>query len=111
MARAEAVGDWASVGKLDLDFHVALVDATSSPRLRRMFTTVISETRLCLGVLTADDARDDLVQEHRLICDAMMEGDTDKALAVLTKHFDDAVVTLMRRQAPVDAAQGVEEVS
>ena len=111
MARAEAAGDWASVGSLDLDFHVALVDASSSPRLKRMFTTVISETRLCLGVLTADDARDDLVQEHRLICDAMMEGDTDKALAVLTKHFDDAVVTLMRRQAPVDAAQGVEEVS
>lgn len=109
MARAEAAGDWASVGNLDLDFHVALVDASSSPRLKRMFTTVISETRLCLGVLTADDARDDLVQEHRLICDAMMEGDTDKALAVLTKHFDDAVVTLMRRRAPVDAAQGVEE--
>lgn len=69
-----------------------------------MFTTVISETRLCLGVLTADDARDDLVQEHRLICDAMRGGDTDKALAVLKRHVDDAVVTLIRRQATVDAA-------
>src|SRR5687767_14223961 len=113
MGKAEAAGDWAAVGIIDLEFHVALVDASSSPRLKRMFTTVISETRLCLGVLTADDARDDLVEEHRLICEAMREGDTDQALAVLTRHFDDAVVTLMRRQAPDDGAPGrvVEENS
>ena len=113
MGKAEAAGDWASVGDLDLEFHVALVDASSSPRLRRMFTTVISETRLCLGVLTADDARDDLVQEHRLICDAMKESDTEQALAVLRRHFDDAVVTLIRRQAPVDGSprKVVEESS
>jgi DNA-binding GntR family transcriptional regulator len=103
MEKAEAAGDWEAVGNYDLEFHVALVDASGSDRLKRMFSTVISETRLCLGVLTADDARDDLVQEHRLICDAMEEGETEKALAVLKKHFDDAVVTLMKRQAPVDA--------
>jgi DNA-binding GntR family transcriptional regulator len=106
MEEAEAAGDWEAVGNFDLEFHVALVDASGSPRLKRMFTTVISETRLCLGVLTADDAREDLVQEHRLICDAMKEGETDQALAVLRKHFDDAVVTLTRQKAPVDAAAG-----
>lgn len=113
MEKAEAVGDWQAVGNFDLEFHVALVDASGSPRLRRMFTTVISETRLCLGVLTADDARDDLVQEHRLICDLMQAGETEQALAVLKKHFDDAVVTLMRRPAPVGATPGkaAEEVS
>lgn len=100
MAKAEAAGDWATVGNVDLEFHVALVDASSSARLRRMFATVISETRLCLGVLTANDARDHLVQEHRLICGAMKEGDTEQALTVLKRHFDDAVVTLIRRQAP-----------
>lgn len=110
MAKSEAAGDWASVGNFDLEFHVALVDASGSPRLKRMFSTVISETRLCLGVLTADDARGDLVQEHRLICDAMKEGEPDKALAVLKKHFDDAVATLMKRQASADA-KSVEEVS
>jgi DNA-binding GntR family transcriptional regulator len=69
-----------------------------------MFSTVISETRLCLGVLTAADARDDLVEEHRLISEAIKEGDTDKALAVLKKHFDDAVTTLSGRQEPASAA-------
>lgn len=103
MEKAEAAGDWEAVGNLDLEFHVALVDASDSPRLRRMFNTVISETRLCLGVLTADDARADLVEEHRLICEAMKEGETKQALTVLTRHFDDALVTLMKRQAVVDA--------
>ena len=102
MEKAEAAGDWEAVGNFDLEFHAALVDASGSDRLKRMFSTVISETRLCLGVLTADDARDDLVQEHRLICDLMQQGETEQALAVLKKHFDDAVVTLMKRQAPVD---------
>ena len=109
MQEAEASGDWEAVGNVDLEFHVALVDATSSPRLKRMFSTVISETRLCLGVLTAADARDDLVEEHRLISEAIKEGDTDRALAVLQKHFDDAVATLAGRQAPAPAGAGTGE--
>ena len=99
MERAEAEGDWEAVGDSDLEFHVALVEASGSQRLRRMFSTVISETRLCLGVLTAAEARADLVQEHRQICDLMQEGKTEQALAVLRKHFDDAVVTLSQQAA------------
>ena len=110
MQQAEAVGDWETVGNVDLEFHVALVDATSSPRLKRMFSTVISETRLCLGVLTAADARDDLVEEHRLISEAIREGDTERALAVLQKHFDDAVTTLAGRQSPAHAGATSGEV-
>lgn len=100
MQRAEASADWEEVGNVDLEFHVALVDAASSPRLERMFGTVISETRLCLGVLTAAEARDDLVEEHRLISEALKEGDATRAQVLLKKHFDDAVDTLSRRQRP-----------
>jgi DNA-binding GntR family transcriptional regulator len=107
MEKAEAAGDWESVGNFDLEFHVALVAASGSQRLQRMFSTVISETRLCLGVLTAADARADLVQEHRQICDLMQEGRIEQALAVLGKHFDDAVVTLSSRQ-PTGASAGDE---
>lgn len=104
MERAEAQGDWAAVGNSDLEFHVALVDASGSQRLRRMFSTVISETRLCLGVLTAGEARSDLVQEHRRVCDLMQEGKIELALAVLKKHFDDAVVSLSSRHGGVPAS-------
>jgi DNA-binding GntR family transcriptional regulator len=112
MERAEAAGDWESVGNFDLEFHVALVEASGSPRLRRMFSTVISETRLCLGVLTGADARENLVPEHRQICDLMKEGEIDQALAVLRKHYDDAVETLANRprtDAVVDGRGGPHE--
>ena len=98
MAEAEAADDWESVGRHDLDFHTALVAATGSERLQRMFSTVISETRLCLGVLTSADARGDLVDEHRQISAMVRTGHADKALAVLKQGFDEAVVTITGRE-------------
>ncbi|MEO5662209.1 MAG: GntR family transcriptional regulator [Nocardioides sp.] len=98
MEAAEKAGDWKAVASRDLDFHTALVAAADSARLERMFTTVISETRLCLSVLTsAPEARDDLVQEHRQISEMIRADDTVGAIAILTQHFDGAVVTLRRR--------------
>ena len=103
MSQAAAAGNWKTVASRDLDFHTALVAAAESPRLERMFTTVISETRLCLGMLTtATDAREDLVDEHRQIIELIREGDTQGALAALKKHFDDAVVTMKRPRAADD---------
>ena len=98
MEAAAKAEDWKTVASRDLDFHTALVAAADSARLERMFTTVISETRLCLGMLTSEpDARDNLVDEHRQISEMIRAEDTVGAIAVLTKHFDDAVVTLRRR--------------
>ena len=98
MAEAEAAEDWEAVGQYDLEFHAALVAATGSERLQRMFSTVISETRLCLGVVTAADARTDLVGEHREIATMIRKNQTEKALAVLKKHFEDAIVTIKNRE-------------
>jgi DNA-binding GntR family transcriptional regulator len=108
MESAEQAGDWGLVASRDLDFHTALVAAAESPRLERMFTTVISETRLCLSVLTAaDDARGNLIDEHREISEMIREENTRGAVDALTKHFDDAVVTLKRR---LGAASETEKV-
>jgi DNA-binding GntR family transcriptional regulator len=94
MEKAEAAEDWERVGRLDLEFHTALVAATGSQRLQRMFSTVISETQLCLGALTEADARHELVIEHRRICDWVRDGDTEQAVHALKQHFEAAVVTL-----------------
>ena len=73
-----------------------------------MFTTVISETRLCLSALTgAYEVRDQLVEEHRQISDLIRGDDTDAAVAVLKTHFDDAVVTLKRRRGSENGATEV----
>jgi DNA-binding GntR family transcriptional regulator len=99
METAASAGDWEAVGRFDLEFHTVLVASTGSLRLQRMFTTVISETRLCLGALTGAEARHDLVAEHRKISDWIKDGNTEQALAALEKHFDDAVVALTSTQS------------
>ncbi len=54
METAAAAGDRAAVATFDREFHTALVAAAASPRLQRLFTTVISsELRVCLGVVRA----------------------------------------------------------
>ncbi|WP_211754468.1 GntR family transcriptional regulator [Nocardioides gansuensis] len=107
MEAAEKADDWKTVANRDLEFHSALVAAAESPRLERMFSTVISETRLCLTVLTSSyEARDDLVEEHRQICELLRNDDTAGAVALLKKHFDDAVVTLKRRLETEDEQVG-----
>jgi DNA-binding GntR family transcriptional regulator len=98
MEKAESSGDWSALANVDLDFHTTLVSAAGSSRLERMFTTVIGETQLCMSVLTAADARVELVAEHRQIAEMIRDGDIDEALKVLRKHFHDGVHTLMGRQ-------------
>jgi DNA-binding GntR family transcriptional regulator len=100
MRKAEAADDWQTVAELDMEFHTVFVTAAHSPRLDRVFHTVISETRLCLGVLArASDRRTDLVDEHEDIIERMRAGDFDGTVAVLRKGFEDAVVTLTRESS------------
>ncbi|MEU0246255.1 GntR family transcriptional regulator [Streptomyces sp. NPDC006235] len=104
-AAAEAAGDWQTAEKYDLEFHTILVAASGSQRLQRMFSTLISETRLCMGALTAGGARHDPKAPtpgevtHRQISELIRDSDTAGALAALKKHFDDSVVTLAGRDS------------
>jgi DNA-binding GntR family transcriptional regulator len=98
MEKAASAGDWNTVFNIDLDFHTTLVEAAGSPRLDRMFRTVVSETRLCLILLAGVyDARHDLVEEHRRISQHIREERLDQAMTVLKKHYDDAVTSLKGR--------------
>lgn len=100
MEAAKNADDWTLLANLDMDFHTALVAAADSHRLERMFTTVISETRLCLSMLTsAFKGRDDLVQEHREISEMIRMENTTAAVEALRKGFAGAVVTLRRQLA------------
>ncbi len=107
MESAEKSDDWKTVVDRDMDFHTTMVAAVGSPRLERLFATVISETRLCLAMLTeaydqgADlrPRRHDLVDEHRQLLELVREGEAERAVAWLREHFDGAIGTLKRRIA------------
>ncbi|MCP2253748.1 DNA-binding transcriptional regulator, GntR family [Prauserella aidingensis] len=105
MADADAEGDPTALSEADLRFHEALIDASGSPRLRRMARTLMIETRMCLTELqrtypTDDYETDERVAEHHAIIAALRAGDEATLLRLLDEHMADAV----KRLAPDDRA-------
>lgn len=91
---------WSEVAELDLAFHEALVAASGSARLVRMFATVAVETRLCLLALEPSYERPrDLVHEHEEIVAAIRAGDRARIDRAVTAHMQDAVARLQKREA------------
>ncbi|HUF34241.1 MAG TPA: GntR family transcriptional regulator [Acidimicrobiales bacterium] len=92
MAASSAADDWAAVSEVDLAFHEALVEVSGSPRLARMYRTLLAETRLCLrGLRRVHPDSAEVVDEHRGLVDALTDGDEDRAVACVTRHLTRAV--------------------
>ncbi|MGH3088433.1 MAG: GntR family transcriptional regulator [Rubrobacteraceae bacterium] len=92
MSEVAGTVEWAELTDLDLRFHEALVHASGSKRLRRMFGTLVAETRICLSQLElAYPLHERLVEEHGNLLAAMRNGDERKTLDLIEKHLCDAV--------------------
>jgi DNA-binding GntR family transcriptional regulator len=86
---------WSEIINQDLDFHQAMVAAAQSPRLDRMFRTLVAETRLCLIRLEPFyPGRVDVVAEHQGILDALREGDLDNVDRLVRLHMDASAARL-----------------
>jgi DNA-binding GntR family transcriptional regulator len=92
MEAAARAGDPMAMADADQAFHSVLVAEAGSPRLRRMAEGLLVETRMCLAALqnTAPPA-DELVAEHRLLCDAVRAAEPARLAQVLQEHMADAV--------------------
>ncbi|WP_243745318.1 GntR family transcriptional regulator [Streptomyces hainanensis] len=87
---AATTGDsWAEVVERDLAFHESLVESAESPRLSRMFATLVAETRI--GLATRPEARREraaLVAEHRALIELLRDGTERRLLAAIDAHLD-----------------------
>lgn len=94
----------------DLKFHETLVDLASSPRLARIHSTLLTETRMCITALEGKYRfGDDRVEEHRAIADALSSSHdastpdgTDRTLIdqLLVKHMERAIRRLSDSKQP-----------
>ncbi|KMS84892.1 GntR family transcriptional regulator [Prauserella rugosa] len=95
MAEADEEGNATALSEADLRFHEALIEASGSPRLRRMARTLMIETRMCLSALqrtyTGGYGADERIAEHRAIIDAVRTGDEPRLLRLIEEHMADAV--------------------
>lgn len=84
------------ISALDMQFHADLVEASGSPRLKRMMQSLLVETRMCLTRLEGHYVDlGELVAEHRRLVAALTDGDEEQALALLWVHMVDAVDRLV----------------
>lgn len=76
----------------DQAFHQTLVSCSGNSRLERMTQTLLVETRMCLTVMQeAYPEPEELLQEHRRILDAIVDGAEDRLLGLIEEHMTDTV--------------------
>lgn len=84
------------VSLLDMNFHERLVELSSSPHLRRMHRTLLTEVRMCLANMQATyTSIDERVTEHRTLAEAIIAGETARAVDLLRGHMDDGIRRLL----------------
>src|ERR1700691_4052420 len=75
-----------------IKFHQALVGALGSPRLTRVFGTLMGEMRLCMAQMNYRRLlhADVIAEEHKVILEQIAAGNVDGAVAALTAHLRQA---------------------
>lgn len=92
LVSAAAQRDRIAMSDADQAFHEVLVHSAGSPRLQRMAQTLLVETRMCLDALQEHYPEpDDLVEEHRVLVDAVADGDEQRLLRLITEHLTDPI--------------------
>lgn len=90
--RAAATGATRGVVDADIAFHQSLVDAVGSPRMRRIYASIIGEAHLCMVLKQTHHLHspEELAKEHRAIYEAIIAGDAGLARECLVAHLDNS---------------------
>ncbi len=109
LRRLESFGPkpkWNEVVDADLDVHLALVEASGSPHIARLYEPLADEIRLCISQLKPayDESPATLAREHRELLAAIEHGDVEKATDVMRQHLDAAVDDLTHQKSDARAA-------
>lgn len=95
LVAAAAGGDPLRLADADRQFHTTLVRMSGSPRLERMTSTLLAETRMCLLALQATrPAPEQLVLEHQALLEAIEAGEESRVSELLAEHMRDAVARI-----------------
>jgi DNA-binding GntR family transcriptional regulator len=95
-------GEWVALNR---EFHLALIAATPSDRVRGILTNLASLAALQVGAAISHRRGTGPEQEHRAILDALQQGDASKAHDEVERHLRHSLVSLedARRAASITA--------
>ena len=88
----DRVQQWDDYVRLDIQFHTGLVAAANSPRLSKLYDTILNEVKLCIyqtrNFVTIPAGRD---ASHRQILDALQTEEYDTAANLLRQHIEQVI--------------------
>jgi len=85
-------GSGMEVAEPVMRFHLGLVEALGSPRLSRLFGTLMGEMRLCMAQMSYRRLlhAPAIAEEHELILEEIASGNPEGAVAALADHLQRA---------------------
>jgi DNA-binding GntR family transcriptional regulator len=85
-------GSGMEVAEPVMRFHLGLVEALGSPRLSRLFGTLMGEMRLCMAQMSYRRLlhAPAIAEEHERILEEIASGNPDQAVAALADHLQRA---------------------
>ena len=107
MAKHAADSNWEAIAGLDMQFHSSFVAAAGNSRLDRIYTSLATESRMCiLNLEVSYPKMEVLVEEHQNILDLLEAGDREGLLASIRRHIQKAAEHLIAAQARQDSPLG-----
>lgn len=89
--RVRAIGNGPAIESVtpDMRFHASLVEALDSPRLGRMYASLVDEVRLCMAQVQGRSLLnvEQIAAEHQEILDRLAQGDGEGAVNTLRAHL------------------------
>lgn len=88
--QAYPAGNYADAVEKDDEFHMALAQGSCNPHLVTMLSSCIAhcKRRKSIASTMAEDTHGLLAQQHRVIVDAIRQGDADGAEQAVKKHIN-----------------------
>lgn len=97
----------------DLHAHQILVDQCDSPRLKRLYDSLLDEIHLCMIQSRHAVGRERIAREHANVLERILAGDTDGATEAMRSHLQGAAEALAHAiaQPTMTPADGTEPYS
>ncbi|MDR6438677.1 DNA-binding GntR family transcriptional regulator [Paenarthrobacter nicotinovorans] len=87
LADTAAANDWDGVFKLDLEFHTTLVKESRNSRLLRAYTTLATESLICMTNLKQAYPASSTLNHHLVMAELISTGSPSEIRAALHHHL------------------------
>ena len=95
---AVKTGDFSMIAKTDVAFHDIIVAATRNIRLSQMVNNLAEQMyRYRFEYIKDSSQHNRLVQEHKEICDGIVNGEKEKALTAIEAHIDNQEIAVLNQ--------------